>query len=248
MTPRLRLIDSGALAPALNMGVDEALLLAAGPPAVRLYAWQPPALSLGYFQRHEEVDHAALARLGFGLVRRPTGGGAIAHYGELTFAITASLEVPPYDGPIARSYELVHEAFAAGLARLGVQAAPRAEQALASDARGGEFYCFYKSAAVDLVARGRKLIGSAQRRHRGRVLHHGSLPLVANPLTPEAGSLAGLAGRSVTFGEARSAVIAGLETTLGIELEPSELTPTERALAEDLAAEKYASDAFLRRR
>jgi lipoate-protein ligase A len=248
MTRRLRLIDSGALQPALNMGVDEALLLTGGPPTLRLYAWRPPALSLGYFQRHEEVDHEALARLGFGLVRRPTGGGAIAHFGEITFAITAALDQPPYDGPIMRSYERIHGALAAGLARLGVSAEPRARRALASDASGNGFYCFYKSAPVDLVASGRKLIGSAQRRHRGRVLHHGSLPLLENPVTPEAGSLGALAGRSIGFDEARAALIAGLETALEVQFEPGELSPAERDLACDLAAQKYSSDAFLRRR
>jgi lipoyl(octanoyl) transferase len=248
MTRRLRLIDSGALPPALNMGVDEALLLSRGPAALRLYAWSPPALSLGYFQRHEEVDHAALARLGFGLVRRPTGGGAIAHFGEITFALTCDLGEPPYDGPIASSYEQLHGALATGLARLGVKARPRAQQTLASDANGGGFYCFYKSAAVDLVASGRKLIGSAQRRHAGRVLHHGSLPLIENPLTPAAGSLGELAGRSVSFEEARAALIVGLETSLRVELEPDDLTVAEQKLARDLAAEKYSSDAFLRRR
>jgi lipoate-protein ligase A len=127
-------------------------------------------------------------------VRRPTGGGAIAHFGEITFALTCDLGQPPYDGSIASSYERVHAALATGLSQLGVTARPRAQQTLASDANGGGFYCFYKSASVDLVASGRKLIGSAQRRHGGRVLHHGSLASGREPADPAAGSLGDLAG------------------------------------------------------
>lgn len=249
MGPRVaRLIRSGALDPALNMALDEALLLGDGPFTIRIYDWRPPALSLGYFQRAAQVDRGRLEQLGFGLVRRLTGGGAIAHAGEVTFAITGAEREAPYAGPIERSYELVHDAIAAGLAQLGAPAHRRALARLDSDAEHGDFYCFYKSSPVDLASAGRKLLGSAQRRVGGRVLHHGSLPCERNPITPESSYLEAVLGRRVGLAEAADAVLAGLAQGLGLELEPGEPTPAEHALAERLAAEKYRDPKFLFRR
>src|SRR4051812_37736880 len=59
-----------------------------GPPVLRLYRWAPPALSLGRFQADADVDAAACARLGVEVVRRPTGGKALLHGGDLTYAVT----------------------------------------------------------------------------------------------------------------------------------------------------------------
>ena len=77
----MRLLRTGALHPATNLALDEALLRS-GTETLRLYAWDPPGLSLGFFQRAAEFD----APPGFVMVRRPTGGGAIAHTGELTLS------------------------------------------------------------------------------------------------------------------------------------------------------------------
>ena len=86
-----RLLLSPAADGALNMAVDEAILLAvaegASPPTLRFFDWTPPCLSLGYSQPAAEVDRSQLARLGYGLVRRPTGGRAILHTDELTYSV-----------------------------------------------------------------------------------------------------------------------------------------------------------------
>ncbi|MFO0980412.1 MAG: biotin/lipoate A/B protein ligase family protein [Planctomycetota bacterium] len=243
-----RVIRSGAIDPAGNMALDEALLLIPGPPTVRLYQWSPPALSLGYFQRYAELDQEQIRRAGLELVRRPTGGGAIAHCTELTFAITIEQREPPYDGPIDGSYVAVHAAIAAGLARLGAAPQVRGNAVLASDRAAGEFYCFYKSAPVDLIAGERKLLGSAQRRLGGRVLHHGSLPIKQNPITPEASYLEGVLHRELSFDEVAAAVLAGLSEKLRWTFAAAEPTARERELAAQLARAKYRSDSFLRRR
>ena len=115
MTERWRLLEHYAEEAGRNMAVDEALLLdgSQGEPVLRLYSFGPPALSLGYFQRFDDVP--AAARLPH-VVRRMTGGGAIHHAEELTFSIAAPADHPIYCGEVSGSYERVHAAIASALA------------------------------------------------------------------------------------------------------------------------------------
>ncbi|MFN6195803.1 MAG: lipoyl protein ligase domain-containing protein, partial [Planctomycetota bacterium] len=102
---------------AWNMAVDEALLRLARTPTLRLYSWQPHAVSLGWFQRR--ADFADLPP-GTVVVRRLTGGGAIHHGDELTFSLAAAPGLLP--GDIAASYALLHDAALAALRAVGVAA------------------------------------------------------------------------------------------------------------------------------
>ena len=111
----MRLIRSGPLDPALNLALDEALLRS-GVDTLRLYAWDPPGLSLGYFQRAAEFECPP----GYRLVRRPTGGGAIAHTGELTIGWIGRRR------RVDDAYAVVNELVATAVARLGVETAPGA--------------------------------------------------------------------------------------------------------------------------
>jgi lipoyl(octanoyl) transferase len=187
-----RLLPLAAAGAGHAMALDEALLErtqddAASRPTLRLYVFEPAALSLGYFQDLFESE-AARARLAPGtpVVRRFTGGGAIHHASELTFSIAAPLTQSLYAGAIAPSYERVHAAIARALSDFGVHAEPRGSSRLASD-RAGTGMCFHHSSSVDLVWPGpdgalAKGVGSAQRRRAGRVLHHGSIKLGRDPL------------------------------------------------------------------
>src|SRR5688572_32752622 len=110
---RWRLIVTFGAPPWFNMGLDEALLRSPkAPPTLRLYSWNPDTLSLGYFQRFEDVPGAPRAGA---VVRRITGGGAIHHVNELTFSLVTSLEDPVYRDGLAESYVRVHRAIAAAL-------------------------------------------------------------------------------------------------------------------------------------
>lgn len=238
-----RLITTWGADPAFNMGLDEALLESEdSPPTLRFYSWRPDTLSLGYFQRFEDVPGAEGAGA---VVRRITGGGAIHHVRELTFSIAASLDHPLYQGPIADSYARVHEAIAVALAEVGVPAKPRGDEHLSSD-RSGTGMCFHKSTALDLAWNGRKGVGSAQRRKNGRVLHHGSIKLGTSPLE---GSIA-------TAGEHQAGLSAEIlapglreafERTLGVSLESSVPTPDERVRSKFLGR-RYVNPEFVRRR
>lgn len=162
----------GAENMARDLGILERAVAGEGP-FLRTYAWARPTLSLGYFQREEEVAEAgAAARLGVDVVRRFTGGGAILHDRELTFSVA----LPP-DHAWARlgvndSYLEITRPLLELLLGKGVDASFRGEGAAVKAAN-----CFAGSACPDVVVGGRKLFGSAQRRRRGAVLQHGSLLL-----------------------------------------------------------------------
>ena len=239
-----RLLLTWDAPPGFNMALDEALLLSADPrPVLRLYTWAPEALSLGYFQRHDEVV-AALAR-GPGelppLVRRLTGGGAIHHARELTFSIAAPAAHALYRGPLAESYARVHAALAKALARHGAPAVPRGAGALASDAPGSPM-CFHGSTALDLAWGGRKGVGSAQRRSGGRVLHHGSIKLGTTPLE---GSIATVADASPQ--ELGRTLVLALGERFGLAFEGEAPRP-EELLAARARESFFTSPGFLRRR
>ena len=171
-----------------NMATDEALLdsVARYPEAavVRTYGWRVPTLSLGYFQNYAAV--ASDPRwANQAIVRRATGGGALWHDREVTYAV-----VIPASHPLARPstalYQAIHEAISSELNRQGVSARRRGidrSSARSSDDR--PFLCFQDHDADDVVVGQVKLVGSAQRRRAGAVLQHGSLLLARSPTTPE---------------------------------------------------------------
>jgi lipoyl(octanoyl) transferase len=169
-----------------NMARDEAMLdLVASDPtaaALRTYGWSEPTLSLGYFQRLSESMADPRWR-GAPIVRRPTGGGALWHDQELTYALAV-----PSAHPLARRtrdlYMLVHLAISELLKSLEVPARRRGETDSGSDGTR-PFLCFTDEDAEDIVIGVHKVVGSAQRRRSGAVLQHGSLLLGASSRTPE---------------------------------------------------------------
>ncbi len=170
-----------------NMAADEAMLEAAAQGAsayLRAYAWAVPTLSLGYFQRLDQVRADPRWR-DVPLVRRPTGGGAIWHHHELTYAIA----IPP-GSPLGRPsralYQAVHGAVAGLLTERGVPARRRGD--LPGEHRSAPdrpFLCFTDGDPDDIVSNGHKVAGSAQRRRGGAVLQHGSVLLARSPGAPE---------------------------------------------------------------
>ena len=215
----LRVLRSGDLDPVLNMATDEALLATPGPPTLRLYGWRPDALSLGRFQQIEDVAAAIGDPPWPAIVRRVTGGGAIHHEHEVTFALTVDAALLPGDVPA--SYGRIHGAVRAALAALGVPTDfPR--NAPLSSPRGGGL-CFALATAFDLVlADGRKVLGGAQRRAHGRVLHHASLPLAPARLSPFSGAV------DRPRAQVEDALIHGLAAALSLEPRDGESTAAER--------------------
>ena len=139
-------------------------------PVLRLYRWVPPALSLGRFQPDDDVDGEACRRLDVEIVRRPTGGRALLHGGDLTYAV--ALPRPEgAAGTVDAVYRLIARGLVAGLAHVGVEAAVARHDGPAGPV------CFASQQGADLRVGDRKLCGSAQLNRDGVVLQHGSILL-----------------------------------------------------------------------
>jgi len=259
-----RLLRHGTATGAQNMAIDEAITMAIAegrvPPTLRFYAWAPPCVSLGRNQKVAEVDIARCAALGYGVVRRPTGGRAILHTDELTYSVIASPDHPLMAGLVLDSYLRLSAGLVAGLARLGIAA----EAAPGTNRPGPDVSaaCFEVPSAYEIVAGTRKVLGSAQARRARSVLQHGSLPLTGDltrvvdcltfaddaeretlrsSLQGHAVTAEELAGRPISYEEAVTALTAGFIAGLAIELAPGELTGDERTWAAELVRDRYGN-------
>ena len=178
---RWQCIDTGDADGASNMAVDgslaRALAAGTGRPTLRLYRWNPWAISLGYNQDAGTLDRARCAADGIDIVRRPTGGRAILHAQELTYSVT----MPAERKGVLQVYNEISAALVRGLALYGVNASLQKSQPdFAEEYRSpSSIPCFSSSARYEIEWEGRKLAGSAQRRFAGEagdvVLQHGSL-------------------------------------------------------------------------
>lgn len=164
------------------MALDWALLEAAvaedRDPVLRFYGWSPAAVSLGRFQDLSGIDTGALARRGWDLVRRPTGGRAVLHHLELTYSLVLPPSVVGEVG-VRGSYAVLVKPLNAGLRSL-LPAGPVVETPSCDPGRTREPNCFALASECDTLVAGAKLVGSAQVRHRGGLLQHGSILLDAD--------------------------------------------------------------------
>ena len=205
------------------MAIDQAMLERAsrGERSLRLYRWAPHCLSFG---RHEPAlrryDRAKIAELGLDVVRRPTGGRAVWHAEELTYAVAVPDESL---GGLRQAYEEIHRVLLAALRGLGV----RAEMApTRRTARLDAGACFASPVGGEIIIGGRKVVGSAQLREGGGLLQHGSILLAGRQTTvhdvtlgggpPDlAGPLAETAGRPPDVEQVAEAVAAAAERWSG---------------------------------
>ncbi len=229
---------------ALNMAIDEALLETATVPRIRFYQWDHPAISFGYFGKYDDV-----ANQDRDIVRRWTGGGIVFHGQDLTY----SLVIPATDGAFKESsmsiYEKIHRAIQLALGMSGQTTelwrahAPSGagDRALAianfaEDFGGGAEIrrrsacapqnCFANPVRADVVFNGRKVAGAAQRRTRRGLLQQGSIQDV-----------------NLGNGFAESFAKALCPCSRSQKLESLLV-----ARAEEIAAQRYGADAWLRKR
>ncbi len=158
-----------------NMADDEALLeeAADGAASLRFYGWSVPTASLGYFQPH------AARPPGLPYVRRPSGGLALVHHHELTYCLALPAGAPWQAGE--RWLRRMHRIIAAALARFDVAA--RSHEG--ADEHPETPLCFRHLTAGDLLIGGAKVVGSAQRKHRGALMQHGGILLFRSEFAPE---------------------------------------------------------------
>ena len=262
MRERWRLLLHAPSDGAWNMAVDEALLESClgspeAAPTLRLYGFAPPALSLGKSQPAADVrDVRMLERLGLGLVRRPTGGRAVLHEHERTYAVIGRLDRPPFAGGVLGTYRVIAQALELGLREAGVDArvSSPAPIARAAHAPRRAAACFGALSTHELSVGGRKLVGSAQLRRGGAFLQHGSIPwrLDATRLARllgeavDAQRLADLerAAPGLTPEKLDAALVSGFARSFGVELVPGSLTESEALAATRLRAWKHLSAAW----
>jgi lipoate-protein ligase A len=201
-----------------NMSLDQALLDAAearGIGMLRLYRWEPHCLSFG---RNEPAlrryDRGRIEALGLSVVRRPTGGRAVWHAEELTYAVACPAD---WFGDLRTAYRRIHEMLAEAIATLGLAPTLAAAPGISQPVDAGA--CFAAPAGGEVLVGGRKVVGSAQVRQGSALLQHGSVLLggtqrqvaavsVGAPAPEGETSLGAALGRVVTFDEVASAIEA----------------------------------------
>lgn len=251
---RWRLLDTGALPASLNMAIDQALLemhaRGESPATLRFYQWNPPAVSLGYFQRRHSIDLASCRKAGLDLVRRPTGGRAVLHLNDLTYSVVAGVEegIPR---SIQAAYRLLCEGLLAGFRTLGFEAESGLEkpQSLQAD------ICFIRVAIGDIVYQGKKFLGNAQTWTGSSMLQHGSIILapqgqtwtkILKPGMPKEAlrdkinarttSLEEILCRSIKLDEIKAALTEGMAKVLRANFLRAELSSDELRLAKEIAS------------
>lgn len=235
--PACRLIiEPEPLSGSENMARDEVLLEAAtigGGPVLRMYTWQQPTLSLGYFQQREPwMEQPPWSETA--MVRRLTGGGAILHDNEWTY----SCVIPGKDFRLHHPYDLydrIHHAIVEWADEIGISLKPRGVNRSQSME---PYLCYLRGDSHDLCLGESKIVGSAQRRRKGALLQHGSLLLQHSPLAPEIRGIHDMKP-GVLFDNQMRLLGLRLALVLGRDVHESAWTVSELTAAEELVAKKY---------
>lgn len=255
----LRFIVDESRSGAMNMARDEALALlspCAGQPCLRVYRFDPPAVSIGRFQDYPgQIDTEYCLKRNIEICRRPTGGLAILHLDDFTYSFAAPTDV---NRPFFKEqcFKTVAEGILGSLRKLGIEACIVGRS---RNRKSGYTWCFDSAFGVDLDWSGKKICGSAQKMFRGAVLQHGTLFLrsrdtimkeitVAGELDYRGGSLVDLSeagGRTITWNEVLEAFRTGFPDALELDMESKGFNPEEEELAGRLFREKYMTVEWL---
>ncbi len=255
-----RIMVDGKLSAARNMAIDEALfrLCTSGHsdafPTIRFYQWENPTLSFGSSQKVERaVDVEACGKMGFDVVRRPTGGRAVLHDDEVTYSVIAPAgEI--FGNTIQETYRTVSEGLLEGFKILGVYAQTEGDSGAKKQDKLTYLPCFSSSTKYELAYEGKKFVGSAQRRNNLAFVQHGSIILDfdsgellraigADEDSEDPGKymigISRILGRKVTFDETVDALRKGIEKKFAIELKDEPLTQIEDDVVQYLQEAKY---------
>jgi len=243
------------------MALDEALLysVASGHslPVLRFYRWQPATVTIGYAQSVvSDVNLDVCRQAGLDVVRRSTGGRAVLHDQEVTYAVIAPLNTNLFGNSVLDCYRVISEVLQKTLLQLGLPA-----QLVPGKPRGGiqntmKAVCFSAPSQYELVVDGRKVAGSAQKRHGQAFLQHGSIPvemdleLLSQALKTDAnnssadlsdsvGWLNQWSEQPVVISEVEKLLTDAFSTHLQINWLTSEPTAIEIEAAERMSAEKF---------
>jgi lipoate-protein ligase A len=249
-----RFLNTGMQAGDYNMALDAAMAQSGfcAEPTLRVFHWKPYCISLGYHQKAEEIDLEKCKIAGLDVTRRPTGGRAILHAQELTYSVIIPATHPWFEILPLDLYRRLSEAIAAGLRHLGVNVSFAPGERLHVEGRPLRMACFASAGRNELLADGKKIVGSAQRRFRQGALQHGSVLIgEAHSALPDfltggetarenerqrladhTTTLQKICRRRIPFEEVAAAMRRGFAETLKIEFRDADLLPEEITLAE----------------
>ncbi|MGB9769208.1 MULTISPECIES: lipoate--protein ligase family protein [Caldisericum] len=255
-----RFIDTGKNNGAMNMAIDEALLIAQAnfgtPPVLRVYQFEPPTLSIGYFQSaNKEVDFENLKIMGFDFVRRPTGGRAVLHDKELTYSITIAYPNKILEMNLLDSFHFLSKGIIRAIEIMG----GNAYFSQSEDREVSSPSCFASPTFSDILMNGKKVVGSAQMRNKFGLLQHGSILYKVDIESifkcfkleekqrerlieigkHKISSLSDELRREVGFKDIKETLKKGMEEVLGEKMVESNLTKEELEIAYDLYKNKY---------
>ncbi len=247
-----------------QMAIDESLYRLAiniEQPTLRLYTWERPTLSLGYFQDYKRVVcEPFIMHNKIHVVRRLTGGRAVLHDLEMTYAVAAPLDRGVFNNcSLQETYQLIAKALDLALQNLGIRRSAISLENNSERAQSKNAQCFVSVSRYELVENERKIIGSAQKRSRDRFLQHGSILLdftaeiqrgsVNNPdprIEEKIAPLRWILGRIPDFAELRNHVVAGFEEVFQSKVDESELRPEEEKVVNELELKYQSEDWTLR--
>ena len=230
-----------------QMAIDEALYLLASParpPVLRFYTWQKPTLSLGFFQNYKRVVSEPFIRHNnIGVVRRITGGRAVLHDSEVTYALAGTLTNEFANQSLKETYSVIAQALNLGLQSLGIDETVSSLDHAEAARESRLPQCFVAVSQYEISKGNRKMIGSAQKRARDKFVQHGSIllnfdkrlqngcilkpdPAIEEKIAP----LTRILQRELPSEELIPHFIKGFEQQFGVELELSALTAPEREL------------------
>jgi lipoyl(octanoyl) transferase len=236
-------------------------------PCLRLYSWDPPCLSIGYAQPIADIDRPRLAELGWDWVRRPTGGRAILHTDELTYAVIAPMTESRVSGSVLESYLRLSKPLLSALHSLNI---PALAQPVSTSRKKQDpaAVCFEVPSNYEIIVEGKKLVGSAQARRKNVVLQHGTLPLygdltriinvlayenndqrrdAASRLLSHATTVEAVLGEKIDWKRAAEVFIAAFESELDLNFSEQGLSVEESAGVENLRNAKYEHASWLER-
>lgn len=255
-----RLIVSGPADAYTNMAVDEAIFLAycdtRAIPTLRLYTWNPPALSLGCSQDPRQVLNLRQCRhRNIYVVRRMSGGGIIFHDQELAYSITCSKEDILAFGSIAESFKILCSFLMATYRRLCLNPVFACEANPGTRLDQPSVFCFSSYARYDILIGGRKMGGNAQKRRKDFIFQHGSIPLEFDAkkavsffkedpgcVEEKVCSLREATGETIHVAALEDMLARSFRETFGVNLDKAELTPKEHDLMFRLRQEKYSNE------
>ncbi|MCD4782774.1 MAG: lipoate--protein ligase family protein [Candidatus Eremiobacteraeota bacterium] len=262
----LRIINDGVHPGSFNMAADEALLveLMKNPvsPTLRFYQWEKPTLSLGYFQKINEVNIERIEAKGYDIVRRPTGGRAVLHWEEVTFCLV----IPAFKRGLWEIFKSIHEALESGLNMIGISARVLPVEKYGRGIRNRTSACFASPSRYELMLNGKKIAGTAQKKVGDYMLAHGSIPIrpkfkylfeILNFQNDEEREIAyknavakmtslyGETGLDYLFEDICNALISGFEKSWGCNVYEDNFTSSEIKLIANLEEEKYNNPGWL---